>query len=68
MRLSVNGETRDLADGATVTDVLHLVRTGDLGRGLAVAVNGEVVPRGEWDRTRLWDADRVEVLVAIGGG
>ncbi len=68
MRLSVNGEARDLADGATVTDVLHLMRPGALGRGIAVAVNDEVVPRGEWDRTELREEDRVEVLVAIGGG
>jgi sulfur carrier protein len=36
--------------------------------GLAVARNGEVVPRAEWERTRLADGDRVEILAATAGG
>ena len=40
---------------------------GDL-RGIAAAVDGEVVPRGEWDLVELADGARVEVLTAIQGG
>ena len=42
-------------------------RTGD-GRGVAVAVDGEVVPRGEWSATELEDGREVEVLHAVQGG
>ncbi len=35
---------------------------------MAVAVDGEVVPRGEWDLVRLTDGARVEVLQAVQGG
>jgi sulfur carrier protein len=38
------------------------------GRGIAVAVNGEVVPRSDWPGTTLADGDRVEVLSATQGG
>ena len=38
------------------------------GRGVAVAVDGEVVPRGEWESTELHEGQRVEVLQAVQGG
>jgi sulfur carrier protein len=38
------------------------------GRGVAVALDGEVVPRGQWQRTDLDDGARVEVVVAVQGG
>lgn len=61
----VNGEDRSVADGTTVLGaVTDLVGA----RGTAVAVNGEVVPRGEWATTVLAPGDRVEVLRAAQGG
>jgi sulfur carrier protein len=62
----INGEHRELADGATVPDalgVLGLPRTG-----VAVAVDGEVVPRAQWAGTALADGARIEVLTAVQGG
>jgi len=62
----INGERRVLADGATVPDalgVLGLPRTG-----VAVAVDGEVVPKARWAATALRDGARVEVLTAVQGG
>ena len=38
------------------------------GRGVAVAVDGEVVPRGEWATTEVRDGQQVEVLHAVQGG
>jgi sulfur carrier protein len=38
------------------------------GRGVAVALNGEVVPRGAWDERRVSDGDHIEALTAIQGG
>ncbi|EEP71722.1 sulfur carrier protein ThiS [Micromonospora sp. KC207] len=66
MELTVNGAGRTLPAGATVADLVGLVT--DQRRGLAVAVNGEVVPRGGWPATLLRDGDRVEVLSAAQGG
>ena len=67
MKVLVNGRQSEVPELTTVTT---LVRTlgRDTGKGLAVAVNGEVVARARWDHTKLSEDDRVEVLNAIGGG
>lgn len=68
MRVVVNGSPAELDDSAVVTDAV--VSSGHSGGffGVAVAVNGEVVPRSEWASTRLHGDDRIEVLVAAQGG
>ena len=63
----LNGEPRE-RDGATIVELL-----GDLGvehraRGVAVAVDGEVVPRAEWPARRVNEGERVEALSAMQGG
>jgi thiamine biosynthesis protein ThiS len=66
MRLTINGEARDL-DG--VADVAGLV--SDLGldaRKVAVERNLEIVPRSLYGATRLSDGDRIEIVHFIGGG
>ncbi len=63
MHLTVNGEQRDVPDAGTVADLV-----GEPRRGVAVAVNGEVVPRAGWPATPLRDGDRVEILTAAQGG
>lgn len=66
MELRVNGEDREVEEGATVaTLVEQLLGTG---KGCAVAVDGEVVARGTWTDRALRDGDAVEVLVAAQGG
>jgi len=68
--ITVNGQPRELPDGTPVAAVvadLAGAAAGD-GRGLAVAVNGEVVRRTAWETTRLAAGDRVEVLTASQGG
>ncbi|MFC0503482.1 sulfur carrier protein ThiS [Micromonospora costi] len=66
MELMVNGAGRTLPGGATLADLVREVTPQE--RGLAVAVNGEVVPRAGWPATVLRDGDRVEVLSAAQGG
>ena len=68
MNVVLNGEPRDLADGATVDDAVELTGAPESRRGIAVAVDGEVVPRRAWERTTLSDGQRVEVLQAVQGG
>jgi sulfur carrier protein len=63
----VNGESREVETGATVAAVV--AETADSGpRGVAVAVDAEVVPRGEWGERELHDGARVEILTAVQGG
>ncbi|MBA2324297.1 MAG: sulfur carrier protein ThiS [Pseudonocardiales bacterium] len=66
MRILVNGESRTVADGASVVDVITAL--GAPKSGVAVAVDGEVVPRADWAVFRLSDAATVEVLTAVQGG
>ncbi len=68
MKVIVNGETKDLDMGTTLRDVLALVGRTGADRGVAIAVNGEVVPRDEWDARDVSAEDHIEVLSAIGGG
>lgn len=68
MNVLVNGEPRSLGGGATVATVVQMLDRGPDARGLAVAVDGEVVRRAEWSSTPLHDGVAVEVLAAIGGG
>jgi sulfur carrier protein len=62
----VNGNPQALPDGATVADAVRVVTS--VARGVAVAVNGEVVPRTGWPGATLRDGDQVEVLTAAQGG
>jgi sulfur carrier protein len=67
MKLSLNGEERRLSAGASIPDVLGILGF-EAARGVAVAVNGEVIPRSEWEGFALSDGMRVEVLRAVQGG
>ena len=73
----LNGRPAELPAGADVTAAVRALTAGSdqtagrdqaAGRGIAVAVNGEVVPRSDWPGTPLADGDRVEVLSATQGG
>jgi sulfur carrier protein len=64
----LNGERHELSPAATVEDAVRAAGAPEGGRGVAVAVDGEVVPRGRWARTELRDGQQVEVLQAVQGG
>ncbi len=68
MRVVLNGEATELHEGATVQAALEALDLPGADRGLAVAVDAEVVPRGEWSNTELHEGARVEILRAIQGG
>ena len=67
MRLIVNAVESHVDDATTVTDVVHRLAGPD-PKGVAVAVNGTVVPRATWAATALRADDVVEVLTAVQGG
>ena len=66
MKLSVNGTVAEVPDGWSVGDLVR-GRT-DEQRRVAVARNGEVVIRAEWDTTPLSEGDLIEVLAPVAGG
>jgi sulfur carrier protein len=66
MTITVNGRRWDLPERATLADVLQ--RLGAPSRGVAVALDGAVVPRASWPGTTLRDGASVEVLTAVQGG
>jgi sulfur carrier protein len=68
MRVLVNGEPTELETGATVQSALAALELPGGERGVAVAVDAEVVPRGEWPARELSEGARVEILRAIQGG
>jgi len=68
MTIRLNGEPVELEPGASVIDAVAHTGADGSARGVAVAVEGEVVPRGEWERTELREGQSVEVVGAIQGG
>jgi sulfur carrier protein len=68
MMVVLNGEPRDLGEGATVRAAVTATGAPSEGRGVAVALDGEVVPRGRWDDVPLREGQRVEVVRAVQGG
>ena len=66
MTVTVNGEALAVPDGTTVAEVV--AERAALPRGVAVARNGEVVPRSTWSATPLAAGDSLELLVAVAGG
>jgi sulfur carrier protein len=69
MRIFVNGEPRELPEPLTVAELVEREASErDHGRGVAVALDAEVVPRSDWGRTTISPGQRVELLAAMQGG
>jgi sulfur carrier protein len=66
--VTINGDRREMPAGATVATVVESLPNVPDGRGVAVAIEGEVVPRGQWPTVALREGARVEVVVAVQGG
>ena len=67
MNIRLNGQPADI-QAVVLTDVLtHLGITPDR-KGVAVAVNGTVVPRSGWDTAAVNPGDEVELIGAVQGG
>lgn len=66
MRIQLNGRPRDLDAPPTLGELVD-AEVPDR-RGVAVALDGEVVPRDAWDTTRVADGARVEIVAAVQGG
>jgi sulfur carrier protein len=68
MMVILNGRPAELADGATVADAVKEAGVDGQPRGVAAAVDGEVIRRAKWNETKLRPDQAVEVLRAVQGG
>ncbi len=68
MNVTLNGNPAQLRDGATVRDAVATLDLPAEARGVAVAVDAEVVPRGAWATHVVADGAQVEVVTAVQGG
>jgi sulfur carrier protein len=68
MTIVLNGQRSELAAGETLAAALERLGVAAGQRGVAVAVDGEVVPRAQWPTFALPEHARVEVLTAMQGG
>ena len=68
MRVELNGSALELPEGASVADAVRASGAAADARGIAVALDGEVVPRTDWPQTALREGQSIEVLAAIQGG
>jgi sulfur carrier protein len=66
IHLSINGESRSIAPGASLARLLEDMSLA--GKRVAVERNGEIVPRSRYGDTPLAEGDRLEIVVAVGGG
>jgi sulfur carrier protein len=66
IQISVNGCTREFEGGLDVAELLQRIALA--GRKVAVERNGEIVPRSAHSSTLIADGDRLEIVVAVGGG
>ncbi len=66
MQVIVNGTAQTLPEGATVAQLLE--RMALAGKRVAVERNGEIVPKSTHAHAPLADGDRLEIVVAVGGG
>jgi sulfur carrier protein len=68
VQVTINGSPRTVPADATVATIVAELTDRAHGRGVAVALGGEVVPRGAWSSTPLRDGAEIEVVHAVQGG
>ena len=64
--LTINGERRSFEDSLTVAQLIERLQLA--GKRIALERNGEIVPRAKFAAQALADGDRLEIVVAVGGG
>lgn len=64
--IQLNGEKKVFEDSLTIQELIRQIQVPT--QTVAVAVNSEIVPRSAFDRVRVQDKDRVEIIRAVGGG
>ena len=68
MKILLNGEERELERPMDLAEVVEMAGGDPERRGMAAALEGEVIPRSQWRQTRVPEGAEVEVVAAIQGG
>ncbi len=68
MQITLNGEDKNVRSGISIRDLLIELAHDPDRKGVAVAVNAEIVVRAKWDSTLLGTGDRVDIIAAVQGG
>ena len=68
MRIVLNGEGQDVSDGLMLRELLVECGLDPSQKGIAVAVNAEIITRGAWASTRVEAGDRIDIIHAVQGG
>lgn len=68
MQITLNGEDRNVRSGISIRDLLIELAHDPDRKGIAVAVNAEIVVRAKWASTLLDTGDRVDIIAAVQGG
>ena len=68
MNVRINGEAREMDTGLVIAAFVDRELSGRSKDGVAVAINGEVLRRSDWNQKTLNDGDAVEILEAVCGG
>lgn len=66
IQVTANGQSVQLAQQSSIADLLAAL--GMAGKRVAVEHNRCIVSRSRWDKTRLSEGDRLEIVRAVGGG
>ncbi len=68
MKIIVNGNERDMDEGANLVDLLTQSKLDNDKPGVAVAINNDVISTSEWKNIKLKQNDRIEIIRAVQGG
>lgn len=68
MKIILNGNEKDVNDGANLLDLLSQSKISNDKQGVAVAINEDVISRKEWKQIKLKQNDRIEIIQAVQGG
>jgi len=68
MKIYVNGEQETIEDNATLEEFLKTKRISTEDKGVAVALNDDVVPKSDWSSKKLEEGARIEIVRAVQGG
>ena len=64
--LVINGEPRQFPSPLSLAQLMESLSMA--GKRIAIEKNGEIVPRSQYGETQLLDGDRLEIVIAVGGG
>ncbi len=68
MNIKINGKNTELAESLKVSDFIAIHLNGKEPRGIAVAVNDNIIPKSNWGDTSLAENDSIEIVHAVQGG